>query len=90
MQDGQGYRRNQQLTTQNEDYEMDTESIAPSWETAARIWMTPKDNHAARIESEKGLIGLGRAMDCLLAGLLDDSITITGEAAKKLNDILRG
>tara|TARA_R110000751_G_C13792980_1_gene482425 strand:+ start:9299 stop:9511 length:213 start_codon:yes stop_codon:yes gene_type:complete len=69
---------------------MNTESISPNWETAARIWMMPKDNQPAQIESEKGLLGLGRAIDFLSAGLSDGSITITDEAGEKLNAILNG
>ena len=52
--------------------------------------MMPKDNQPAQIESEKGLIGLGRAIDFLAAGLNDGSITITDEAGEKLNAILTG
>ena len=61
-----------------------------SWETAARIWLTPKDNQTARIESEKGLLGLGRGIDFIAAGLKDGSITITDEAGEELNAILNG
>ena len=52
--------------------------------------MMPKDNHPARIESENGLLGLGRAIDFISAGFKDGTIKINDEAGEELNAILNG
>ena len=62
--------------------------LVPSWEMAARIWLTPKSSNAARIESEAGLMGLGRGIDFIAAGLKAGTITISNEDGAKLNAIL--
>lgn len=65
-------------------------SLAPSWETAARIWLIPKESHEAQVESEDGILRLGRAIDFISAGFKDGTITITDEAGEKLIAILNG